>query len=171
MATLEETLDKAIEVAVKRANAYTDEALENYSGTSKLNTLIDSRIPKVNYKFVKWKKTVLTSSASSTEQSLTLTTTGKPVFLLVCGDGNPEVNGAWLHVTLQRGTTTLATQITQMSDGASANKVFSLGFIDTPSAGAQTYKATIALGNTSRSITLGEDGDINAPQFMAFEIH
>lgn len=171
MATLEETLDKAIEVAVKRANTYTDEALENYSGTAKLNTLIDSRIPKVNYKFVKWKKTVLTSSAPSTQQSLTLTTTGKPVFLLVCGDGNPEVNAAWLRVTLQRGTTTLATQITQMSDGTSANKVFSLGFIDTLSAGAQTYKATIALGNATRTITLGEDGDINAPQFMAFEIH
>lgn len=171
MATLEETIEKAVQAAVKRANAYTDEALENYSGTAKLNTLIDSRIPKVNYKFVKWKKTVLTSSASSTEQSLTLTTTGKPVFLLVCGDGNPEVNTAWLSVTLQRGTTKLAAQVTQMSDGASANKVFSLGFIDTPSAGIQTYKATIALGNKDRSITLGENGDIYTPQFMAFEIH
>ena len=56
MATFEETIEKAVQAAVKRANAYTDEALENYSGTAKLNTLIDSRIPKVNYKFVKWKK-------------------------------------------------------------------------------------------------------------------
>ena len=152
MATIEETIEKAVQAAVKRANAYTD-----------------SKIPKVNYKHVKGQKVTLDSSTSSVEYTISMTTTGNPVFLLICGDSNPETTKVWIYASILRGSTVLATQYNE-SGVKSQNIPFSLAVIDSPSAGTYTYKARINLGNTAYSTTLGEN-NTNVPQFMAFEIH
>lgn len=161
MASIEETIDKAISVAVARAEAKIN---------AKANEVI-AKIPTPNYKIVKSTAvTTLNSTTMSTSITLSMTTTGKPVFLCVCGDFNPTVAGAWIYVHIYRGTTILTTQVIQAANN-SQNQCIALSFIDAPSAGTYTYKALISLGNSSHSGTLKDNYSTEYPQFMAFEIH
>ena len=166
MATFEESVDEAINVAVSRALAQAEAKIESKA------TEIISTIPVPNIKFVKGTAVTLSSSNKSVTYSLSMTVaSGKSVFLLLTGDQNPTTSKAWLNIKLYRGSTVLTWQITE-SSVLSQNHVFSLSYIDTPTAaGTYTYKAEIALGNTQWSTTLGENGDLQAPQFLAFEIH
>ena len=165
MATFEESVDKAIEVAVERAVA---------QAVAKINakaTEVIAKIPTPNFKFVKGTAVTLTSSNKSVTYSLTITVaSGKSVFLLLTGDQNPTTSKAWLNIKLYRGSTALTWQITE-SSVLSQNHVFSLSYIDSPSAGTYTYKAEIALGNTAYSTCLGENGNLQTPQFCVMEIH
>ena len=113
----------------------------------------------------KW--TTISSLSGSTEKTITLTTHGRPVFVIVTGDNNPTSSSAWLYIQIYRDTTRLTYQICE-SHGNSWNIPFGVCYLDAVPAGTYTYKCSITMGNGTSN--LGEDGDHQAPQFIAFEI-
>ena len=119
-----------------------------------------------NYGFKKWGAITLSASNSST-QTITLTTSGRPVFLFLAGNNNPD-NNAWCRGYLYRDSTKLA-EVTCHDPGASTNRPFSVFHIDTPAAGTYAYKGMIQ--THSGTVGYSEDGAVEAPQFMAYELN
>lgn len=107
-------------------------------------------------------------SSGSTTGSVSITTHGRPVFVLCCGDNNPSSSTNWIRINLYRDTTKLRHQICE-SHGSSWNIPFCIAYLDTPVAGTYTYKAQIDNGSGSATI-LGEEGAIQGPQLIVFEI-
>ena len=116
------------------------------------------------YGIQKWAATTTNGTIS---KEITLTTHGRPIFLIVSGDNNPSSSSAWHNINIYRGTTKLTQQIAE-SHGASWNIPFCLCYLDVVEAGTYTYKAELSIG--SGTIIFGESGDVQAPQFIAFEI-
>lgn len=110
-----------------------------------------------------------TSPVDVTNLSVTITTTGRPVYLLLISDGGPSLctinttrasgTSAYAIVTLVRDSTTIsynesgatiggATSVSTTAPGSSIN------FVDVPSAGTYTYKVQLyTFASTSVNIT------------------
>jgi hypothetical protein len=74
--------------------------------------------------------------------SLTITTYGSPVQILCGTDFNPAGTGAWARLQLYRDGTAIGQTVQAepgASAGANANIPFTLNYIDTPTAGTNTY--------------------------------
>lgn len=117
-----------------------------------------------SYGCKKW--SAFTTSGSSS-QTIEITTSGRPVFICLCGDNNPSSSTAWCRASIYRNSTKLTEEICE-SRNQSNNVVFNVCYLDIISAGTYTYQGLIEVG--SGSITFGEEGNVQAPQFMAFEI-
>ena len=116
----------------------------------------------------KWTTTTMNGSTTSTSKTISITTVGRPVFLCMSGDINPTTNQTcWGTVRIFRGSTELCRQIVE-SRLSSQNNPYCLTYLDAPSAGTYTYKGQFDRG--AGIFTMGEDGNVNAPQFSAFEI-
>lgn len=115
----------------------------------------------------KWSQTTL-SQGDYISYTLTITTSGNPIYLNVNGDNNPQADGVnWLRIDIIKDNNTLARQICQ-SNINSANVPFSLSYLDIVPAG--TYSYTFEIRASGGTIQLGEDGNIEAPQCIAYEI-
>lgn len=120
-----------------------------------------------NYAFYKFPAGTVVNSSSSPTKELTITTKGRPIFISITGDNNPDSETAWMNIHLYRDGTTLCSQICE-SHASSHNIPFALNYLDIVSAGQHTYKVTFSLGNGS--INLAENGALQAPNFVVFEI-
>lgn len=119
------------------------------------------------YDFHQWSTVGLGVSTSTTiEQSLTITTTGRPVFVFCSGDNNPTSDTAWVQVTIYRNGTKITYQIAE-SHGSSWNIPFSLTYLDIVPAGTYTYKVTINCGGGSSNLC---ENELEGPKFGIFEI-
>lgn len=107
--------------------------------------------------------------ANTTTRSLTITVTthGRPVFVIATGDLNPTSAGAWFHLDIYRDSTILASQTCQ-STASSVNVPFSMAYLDTPAAGTYTYKVDFVRGTGEFTLSEGLSGE--SPSFIAFEI-
>lgn len=98
--------------------------------------------------------------------SVSLTTTGNPVFVSCTGDANNLSAGAFCIFQLYRDTTAIGKKIQAEGDAANENSPFGITCIDNPPAGAYTYAlkvTTITGGNF-------QFGEADGPNLIAFEI-
>lgn len=120
------------------------------------------------YGIQKWTATTInTSNPTSTSKSITLTTHGRPVFLILSGDINPTSSGGWIYARISRDAVEITSQTCQ-SPAQSSNVPFCICYLDIVPAGTYDYTGNIMTGNGTNQ--LGEVGDLGAPQFIAFEI-
>lgn len=106
---------------------------------------------------------VSTSSTSLTDATgltVTITTTGRPVFIGLIGTeaytSYVEFNGTTgMNVAILRDSTVAANQFFYKSTAGTANvPVTSVSHIDSPASGTYTYKIQFKVGNASDTITL-----------------
>ena len=120
-----------------------------------------------NYAFYKFPAGTKVSSSSSPTKEVTITTKGRPIFVSVTGDNNPDSDTAWMYIYLYRDGVQLCCQICE-SHASSHNIPFALNYLDIVGAGTHTYKVTFSLG--SGTINLAENGALQAPNFVVYEI-
>lgn len=122
-----------------------------------------------NYGFYKWPAGTLTLSSSvpTISKELTITTKGRPVFLMVTGDNNPTTDSCWFNIKFYRDGTLLCHQIDE-SHASSWNIPFCLSYLDAVGAGSHTYKVEFTIG--SGATNLNESGDKQSPNFSIYEI-
>lgn len=120
-----------------------------------------------NYAFYKFPAGTTVSSSSSPTKEVTITTKGRPIFVSITGDNNPDSETAWMYIYLYRDGVQLCCQICE-SHASSHNIPFALNYLDIIEAGTHTYKVTFSLGNGT--INLAENGALQAPNFVVFEI-
>ena len=120
-----------------------------------------------NYAFYKFPAGTKVSSSSSPTKEVTITTKGRPIFVSVTGDNNPDSETAWMYIYLYRDGVQLCCQICE-SHASSHNIPFALNYLDIVGAGTHTYKVTFSLG--SGTINLAENGALQSPNFVVYEI-
>jgi len=88
----------------------------------------------------------LDGSTSSISGSITITTHGNPVYLITCGDNNPNGGGGyWHYINLYRDGVNLSRQI-DVAPANSYNTPFGMIYLDVVPAGTYTYTITYSLG-------------------------
>jgi hypothetical protein len=88
--------------------------------------------------------------------STTITTTGAPVQIIVTGDANPDICGAWCRLQLFRGDTAIGGIVQTESTSRNENVPYCLQFIDTPAAGTYTYSMRMITKVTGGTFNFGE---------------
>jgi hypothetical protein len=83
------------------------------------------------------------SSAGTTVVSATITTSGRPVQVLVTGDVENNSAGGWTQLQLYRGSTAIGNTVHTEGSAGSENSPYALTVIDTPAAGTYTYALKI----------------------------
>jgi len=78
----------------------------------------------------------------ATVVSVTITTQGNPVQIIVSGDANPSSAG-WGRLNIYRDTTAVGQQVQFESNGANENVPYSLQVVDQPAAGTWTYSLKV----------------------------
>lgn len=121
-----------------------------------------------NYGFYKSTASAFDVTATQVKYgSITITTTGRPVFIMCTGDMNPTAASAWMHMWLLRNGTGITYDIVE-SHGNSWNIPFCLSYLDIVPAGTYTYSVDFAMG--SGTANLAENGAVQQPDFSVFEI-
>ena len=93
---------------------------------------------------------VTRSSVGDIVISQSITSSGRPIQIIVTGDANPQSNGAWVQLQLFRDGTAIGKKIQAESSSSNENVPYCLNFIDNPTAGTYTYTARItAIGGGS----------------------
>lgn len=117
------------------------------------------------YGFKRWSSLSLSASNYS-DQDITITTHGRPVYLCLMGNNNPD-NNAWCRGYIYRNGTELAF-VTCHDPGASTNRPFCVQYLDQVGAGTYTYKFRVQ--TYSGIIGYTESGGNEAPSCVCFEI-
>lgn len=105
-----------------------------------------------NYAQTLGTKTLVLSGATTpyTIVSVTITTNGSPVLVMVSGDAENVTAGTWCRLQLYRGTTAIGNDVQLEGSAASENSAYALQFVDAQAAGTYTYNlklTSIAGGN------------------------
>jgi hypothetical protein len=101
------------------------------------------------------------SASGVTIVSTNITTNGKPVQVIVTGDAENTVSGAWIILQLYRGSTAIGNKIHIEASSGSENVPYCLQVIDTPSAGTYTYALKTASTAATGAFNFGEtDGPV-----------
>jgi hypothetical protein len=117
-----------------------------------------------------------TTEADVTNLSVTITTTGRPVQVMLISDGTANIAGVYLNdanleagaeIQIYRGATSISKQwaVTNSGAGASVNAWWpgsSIQHLDTPSAGTYTYKVTAS--------RFGDAAKLRYVKLIAYEI-
>lgn len=90
-----------------------------------------------------------------TYSSLTITTHGRPVFIICSGDMNPTTSTAWMSMWLLRNGLELSYDIVE-SHANSWNIPFCISYLDIVPAGTHTYQIDFLIG--SGTANLAENG-------------
>jgi len=98
--------------------------------------------------------------------SVSITTTGNPVFVSCTGDANPATGGGWCVVQLYRGSTAIGKKVQAESSGNNENVPYGITCIDNPSAGTYTYSLKV----TDISGSNFAFGETDGPNLTVFEI-
>lgn len=108
------------------------------------------------------------TTTPTTIASATITTNGRPVFIVSTGDMNPGGGGTWQRVMIFRDETRIGKFVTPVLASGSYNGMYSLSHVDTPAAGTYTY--TIRAQQGSGAVTYGEEGNDHAPTLILMEM-
>jgi hypothetical protein len=108
------------------------------------------------------------TTTPTTIASVTITTKGKPVFIMGCGDMNPDVAGNWNYFVIYRNGGAVSKIYIGQTAFGSYNLPFSICMIDSPGAGSHTYDLRAYQG--VGVITYGETGNSQAPTLVAIEV-
>lgn len=119
-----------------------------------------------NYTFTKVSSAVTLASGANQTFTFSLTSTGRPIFVIITGVWNGTAAGAWGQMTLKKGTTTLGTSV-MVSHTASYNVPGVVCYLDIVPAGTYTYTAVYASGSGTGTYT---EQMTDAPTLIAFEI-
>lgn len=93
---------------------------------------------------------VTKSSVGDIIVSQLITTSGRPIQIIVTGDANPSANGAWVQLQIFRDATAIGKKIQVESSSINENVPYCLNYIDNPTAGSYTYTVKItAIANGS----------------------
>lgn len=108
----------------------------------------------------------INSTTPTTVASATLTTNGKPIFIMCSGDLQPVNNlNDWCYIRLFRDSTQIGNlQIDHPNTNPSANEVFAIHAIDVPGAGTYTYTCKAWQGNGNIQF-----GEVGVPYLTAYE--
>ncbi len=131
------------------------------------DTFLLKNIANRPYGTVKFVAFTIDSTNTSQEGTITLTTSGRPVYLICTGDLNPGTGTDWAAVSLYRDGTFLK-QILVQGTASSRNNPFAATYLDDVAAGTHVYKVYITQGRDTS--VFGEDGCQEAPTFSAWEI-
>lgn len=106
------------------------------------------------------------SSAGTTIVSVSITTSGYPVQVVVTGDVENNSAGGWTVLQLYRGSTAIGNPVHTEGSAGSENVPYALTVIDTPDAGTYTYALKL---NNSAGGTFNF-GESNGPVITAIEL-
>jgi len=154
---------------------YVDSSLNsNYA----LKTYVDTSINNIKTKmqsamnYAQTKGSIVTVSnanlSNSTVVSVSITTTGSPVLVMVSGDANPLSAGGWVVMNLFRdGTTAIGNSVNAEGSAANENNPYLLQAIDAPPAGTYTYSMKTVGGSSASGVGFGEGA---GPVITAIEL-
>lgn len=163
-------------ITVPEAIVFEDgSSLNELIGDTNISTIGDgtltgsiSAVKNKSYAFYKFPAGQTFDATTTTRNyTLNITTSGRPVFLIVSGDLNPTSAGAWFHITFYRDNTELSYQICQ-SPANSSNVPFCMQYLDIVAAGTHAYKVQFVRGSGEFSLT--ETKASQSPNFTVFEI-
>ena len=83
--------------------------------------------------------TINNGSTGTVISAPSITTTGRPVQIIVAGDANNISAAGWVRLQLYRDTTPIGKVIQGESSSANENIPYAFNYIDTPSAGSYVY--------------------------------
>lgn len=111
---------------------------------------------------------VIASSATTPANivSVSITTTGNPVYVSCSGDANNATAGGWCVIQLYRGNTAIGKPSQTESSADNENNPFGISCIDNPSAGTYTYSLKVK-SIAGSNFTFGET---DGPNLTVFEI-
>lgn len=122
-----------------------------------------------NYAQTLGTKTAVASGATVpyTVASVTITTSGSPVLVMVSGDAENATAATWCRLQLYRGTTAIGNDVQVEGSAASENIAYALQFVDAQAAGTYTYhlKVTLIAGG---NFNFGEN---TGPTITAIELN
>jgi hypothetical protein len=78
-------------------------------------------------------------SGAATIATVSITSSGYPLFIMATGDGENNAAGAWARLQLFRGSTPIGNRVHVESSAGSENVPYALQFIDAQPAGTYTY--------------------------------
>lgn len=99
----------------------------------------------LNFSQTKGVQVTITAAVAkpATVVSVTITTQGNPVQIIVSGDANPLSAGAWGLLNLYRDATAIGQQVQFESSAGNENVPYSLQVVDEPVAGTWTYSLKV----------------------------
>jgi hypothetical protein len=98
--------------------------------------------------------------------SVSITTTGNPVFVSCSGDANNAGAGAWCRFQLYRGSTAIGKPVQAEGDAANENSPYGITCIDNPPAGTYTYSLKVIQISGANF----QFGETDGPNLTVFEI-
>lgn len=98
--------------------------------------------------------------------SVSITTSGNPVFVSCSGDANNISAGGWCIIQLYRGSTAIGKSVQAESSDANENNPYALTCIDNVAAGTYTYSLKVKSIAGSNFVFGENDG----PNLSVFEI-
>ena len=116
--------------------------------------------------FYKFPTNTIVNSSNSPEHSFTISNVGRPIYMIITGDWNPD-NTSWMQLILYKDDIEIS-RIVAQSSANSHNNPFSLAYLDTNITGNHIYKYKFVIGSGSGSLT--ESGATEAPNICVFEI-
>ena len=120
----------------------------------------------MNYAQTTGTKQSAISTAGTTIVSVSITTSGYPVQVMVTGDVENNSAGGWTVLQLYRGSTAIGNPVHTEGSAASENVPYALTAIDTPEAGTYTYALKL---NNSAGGTFNF-GESNGPVITVIEL-
>lgn len=99
--------------------------------------------------------TINAGSIDATVVSVSITTRGNPILIMVSGDANPQVAGGWGVLCIYRGTTAVGQGVQYESSSGNENVPYGIQVIDVPP-GPGTYTYSLKVTTLSQNTTFGE---------------
>jgi hypothetical protein len=142
------------------SSAYASIEIEQINSSFALNTLSGG----INYTQVLGNRRAGINSVGTSIVSGSITTTGKPVQIMVTGDANPTTT-AWCRLQIFRDGNAIG-NIIQAENSSNLNVPYCLNVIDTPPAGTYTYSMR-TVDNIAGTFDFGE---ASGPLLIAKEL-
>ena len=99
--------------------------------------------------------TVNAGSIDATIVSVSITTRGNPILIMVSGDANPQVAGGWGQLLIYRGVTAVGQLVQYESSSGNENVPYGIQVIDVPPAPG-TYTYSLKVKTLSENTVFGE---------------
>jgi hypothetical protein len=101
--------------------------------------------------------------------SNTISTSGRPVQIMACGDMNPQVTLAWVELQLYRDSTPIGNTVTCAPSIPNENQGYCIQVIDQPPVGTYTYYLKVVNGGIDVGSYV-QFGESSGPVINAVEL-